>query len=105
MTNSSPPATPASSSRFTMLSVESSQIAAVGYDPDNERLRVQFHPNKTQRAMSEPGSTYEYSRITDSVWRALIAAESKGSYFIATIKRHPDLFPYAKLDASGNPAL
>ena len=59
-----------------MTSVTSSNIAAVGYDADKQRLRVQFHD----------GALWEYEQISPDIHEALMAAESKNGYFRATIR-------------------
>lgn len=61
---------------FQETSVESSNIQKVGYDSDKLELYVTFHS----------GKTYIYKRVKIEVYKAMIAAESVGSYFIANVK-------------------
>jgi hypothetical protein len=56
---------------LTRLPVESSHIAAIGYDADLFLLQVEF----------DDGSVYEYRRVPLHVWAGLSYAASKGSYF------------------------
>lgn len=60
--------------------VESSSIAAVGFDPELSVLSIRFHS----------GGTYRYFGVPASVHAAFLAAESKGAFFQAEIRpRHP----------------
>ena len=54
-----------------MVPVSSSNLAAVGYDPPTETLRVEFLN----------GSLYEYKAVPQGVYDELMAAPSHGSYF------------------------
>ena len=64
----------------TMNPVVSSVIAAVGYDEPNSALYIDF--NK--------GSRYRYTGVPASVFRSLLSAASKGSYFWRHIRdRYP----------------
>ncbi|MGI4743123.1 MAG: KTSC domain-containing protein [Janthinobacterium lividum] len=53
------------------IRVRSSNISSVGYDADTRTLEVEFHS----------GSIYQYSRVPEAVYRALMSARSHGSYF------------------------
>ena len=64
--------------------VTSSTIAAVGYDASDGTLEVEFHG----------GGTYQYSDVPASVYRGLVGAPSKGSYFHAHIRT---TYPYRRL--------
>jgi hypothetical protein len=44
--------------------VTSSQIAAVGYDPETLTLGIQFTPTKKQVAAGQQGSVYHYAGVT-----------------------------------------
>jgi hypothetical protein len=65
-------------------SVDSSNLRAVGYDRDVAVLEIQF----------QTGSVYQYLGLPESVYRALMAASSKGSFFNANIK---GCFPYRQV--------
>ena len=44
-----------------------------------------------------PASEYHYASVPPMVHRAMITAESVGSYFATEIKKRPDLYPYTKM--------
>ncbi|WP_332813873.1 KTSC domain-containing protein [Ramlibacter sp.] len=59
-----------------MISVRSSAISAVGYDPETGRMKITF----TQ------GHTYDFCRVPRHVYEGLVRASSKGSYYNNHIK-------------------
>ncbi len=63
-----------------MIPVESTNIAAIGYDDETQVLRVQF---------KRGGSAYEYPNIQRERFDALRTAPSVGGYFSAFIKNLP----------------
>lgn len=67
--------------------VSSSQIEAIGYDPQHNKLRVKFHS----------GGTYEYSNVPEDLHHKIMSAKSQGSEFHRLIKPHKDKYPYIKL--------
>lgn len=71
--------------------VESSQIAAIGHDPETNTLAIQF------AAKSGTGSVYHYSNFTADDFAAFKAAESIGSHFGKHIKPFADKYPYVKV--------
>ncbi|NYT68762.1 KTSC domain-containing protein [Pusillimonas noertemannii] len=83
-----------------MDSVESSQIAAIGHDPETNTLAVKFPANK--RGIS---SVYHYANFDAAQFEAFKQAESKGSYFGQNIKRNVEAFPYENVtDLYADPA-
>lgn len=56
--------------------VSSSNLVAVGYDPDTETLEVEF----------KTGTIYRYSGVEKSVWLDLMKAPSIGSFFSLRIR-------------------
>jgi predicted secreted protein len=70
-----PAAAPAAAPALTQ--VESSLIKEVGYDAATQVLTVTF--------VDQEGA-YEYQKIPESVYKELMAAESKGSFFAKNIK-------------------
>ena len=52
--------------------VESSAIAAIGYDPETSTLHVRFHSRE------EP---YQFAPVTAEEHEAFLNAESKGQHF------------------------
>lgn len=85
-------ATPA----ITMQPVTSSQIAAIGHVPELNLLAIQFPPKKSTGV----SDTYHYQNVGAELFAEFLAAESQGSFFIQRIKKFPDLFPYAKIEAA-----
>jgi hypothetical protein len=65
-------------------SVSSSNISAIGYDPDTQILEVEFLN----------GSVYEYSGVPSSEYDGLMNADSKGKYFNANIRK---IYAFVKL--------
>ncbi len=57
--------------------VESSLLKSVAYDAASSTLTV---------VMVEGNETYEFKNVPSSVYEELMAAESKGSYFVKNIK-------------------
>lgn len=56
--------------------VDSSAISSVGYDPESETLEVEF----------TSGGIYEYHGVPRKVFRALMAAPSKGQFLAKRIR-------------------
>jgi hypothetical protein len=59
-----------------MVRVNSRAIAAVGYDPATNRMKITF----------KQGNTYDFCRVPLNVYQGLINAPSKGGYFDRVIK-------------------
>ena len=59
--------------------VESSWLDRVGYDKETGTLAVQ---------MQNSSDVYEYRNVPEEVFRGLLEAESKGSYFATKIQDH-----------------
>lgn len=79
--------------QIAMDSVESSQIAGIGYDAASQTLAIQF---KAKGAA--PGSLYHYANVSAEDFAAFRDAESIGSHFYREIKPHKEKFPYRKVD-------
>lgn len=58
------------------VTVQSSNVAAVGYDEDEKVLEVEFNN----------GSVYQYSDVPMNIYDGLISAGSVGKYFNANVK-------------------
>lgn len=58
------------------ISVNSSNLSAVGYEAESGVLEVEFLG----------GAVYRYSDVPESEYDALMGADSKGKYFSANIK-------------------
>jgi hypothetical protein len=57
-------------------SVESSNLASIGYDSENEILEVEFNH----------GGVYQYFNVPENVFKELMNADSHGIYFSANIR-------------------
>jgi len=60
-----------------MISVSSSNLAAVGYNYETATLRIQFLN----------GGIYDYYGVSSDVYEGLLEAGSKGQYFDRFIKK------------------
>ena len=58
-------------------SVESSNLASVGYDAENEILEIEFNH----------GGVYQYFDVPENVYEELMSASSHGQYFDRNIKK------------------
>lgn len=67
---------------MNMVPVSSSNLEAVGYE--NGVLRIAFHG----------GRVYEYTGVSESVYRELMTASSHGKYFHAYIR---NVYPYRRI--------
>ncbi len=65
-------------------SVESSNLASVGYDEEKQILEVQF----------KHGGVYQYFEVPKNVYEELMNADSHGKYFVHNIK---DDYEYQKM--------
>jgi hypothetical protein len=68
-----------------MTFVDSSNIEAIGYDPDSLELHVRF---------AKSGLTYVYYGVEEWRYQELMQADSKGVYLNANIKPN---YQYAQL--------
>jgi hypothetical protein len=59
-----------------MHAVSSSWVAAIGYDDDAHSVRVELLD----------GREYSYEQVPHVIWRAFLAAESKGRFVNAVLK-------------------
>jgi ATP-dependent DNA helicase RecG len=57
-------------------SVESSNLASIGYDAENEILEIEFNH----------GGVYQYFDVPENVYEELMNADSHGVYFLANIR-------------------
>lgn len=69
-------AAPKAPGEIEMQPVKSAQLAAVGYDADTKTLAVEF----------ARGGLYHYADVPPSVFGAMLAASSVGSYFAANVR-------------------
>lgn len=73
-----------------MQSVDSSNLAAIGYDPETKVMRVEFLPPKGYKT----GSLYQYQNVEQATFDAFRDAESKGKFLAREIKGK---FTYAQI--------
>ena len=69
---------------MTMQPVSSSNLAAVGYDPETQTLAIEF----------QSGGTYEYYDVPQQVFDGLLSTGSLGQYFQSNIRGS---YRYARL--------
>ena len=62
-----------------MIFVDSSNIEAIGYDPDGLELHVRF---------LKSGETYVYYGVEEWVYSEFLQADSKGAYLNASVKNN-----------------
>jgi hypothetical protein len=67
-----------------MIPVKSSLIKAIDYDPDTEKLTVEF----------KSGGKYVYSAVSEQIWDNFRNSHSIGSFFMANIKGN---YPYESI--------
>lgn len=72
----------------TWIPVQSSNLEAVWYDPEEEILKIRFNPKK------EGVRSYAYSMVPASIFLGLLDASSKGQYHAKHIKWN---YPYTQL--------
>lgn len=73
---------------ITLTPIKSSQLAALGHDPETNTLEVQFNG----------GARYRYAGVDVELFDRFRNAESPGKFFAAEIKANPKAYPYSKLD-------
>lgn len=65
-----------------MTSVKSSLLDKVGYDPETKTLVIQ---------MNNSSDVYTYEDVPQSVYDGLLAADSKGRFYVKKIKGRYDV--------------
>ena len=78
---------------IALNSVKSSQIAAIGHDPETNTLSIQF----VSRDETKPGSVYHYENFTSEDFTVFKEAESIGSHFYKYIRPNTEKYPYRKI--------
>ena len=82
-----------------LIEVQSSQIHAIGHDPETNTLAIRFKNWK-----GEVTSLYHYANFTADDFAAFLAAESKGKHFGKNIKPFPDKYPFTKIESAPEPS-
>lgn len=67
-----------------LVEVESSNVRAIGYDADIERLYVQF----------KKSGLYQYANVSEAVYRSFLTAPSKGQFVWQRLRGH---YPYERI--------
>lgn len=73
-----------SPSAVAMYKVNSSNVAAIGYDAATMHLYIEY----------KGGKVYEYDNVTSDLWDGLVNSESRGSYIHWFIKINDGEYPY-----------
>lgn len=71
--------------KITMIPVDSSNVAEIGYDCDNQEVYVRFHNN----------TLYVYRNVPEGEFEGLKNAPSVGSYLHRNFK---NVYPYERLE-------
>ena len=79
-----------------MHPVESSQLVAIGHDPETRTLSIRFYSGWGEK--KRVGSLYHYQNFTAEDFAAFRDAESKGKHFGAHIKPFAEKYPYRKVE-------
>jgi hypothetical protein len=72
-------------------------MCSYGYDPVTERLEIAFKSRKE----GEPDKVYQYVNFPQEEWEKFLAAESKGSFFLKSVKPN---YECQKLEPEGKPS-
>jgi len=78
---------------ITLDSVDSSQIAAIGHNPETDTLAIRFRSKD-----GGEGSLYHYANVTTDDFSAFKNAVSVGSHFYKHIKPDTEKYPYVRID-------
>lgn len=78
--------------QIAMDSVESSQIAGIGYDAASQTLAIQFKSGKQ--------AVYHYANVDAALFQEFSTAESIGSFFYKNIKPFPEKYPYTRIESA-----
>ncbi len=81
---------------ITMQPVDSSQLVAIGHDPETNTLAIRFFSGWGEK--KRIGSLYHYQNFTAEDFAAFRDAESKGKHFGANIKPFAEKYPYTKIE-------
>ena len=92
-------------SSITLTPVESSQIEAIGHDPESNTLAIRFKAFRGKAGelsdyKGEQGALYHYANVTTEDFEAFRDAESIGRHFKQVIKPDTEKFPFTRIDES-----
>lgn len=80
-----------------MVPVSSSNMAALGYDPDSQVLTVQFH-GKDEKS----GRVYQYQNVPAWLYGDMLGSDSVGMFFNQTIRANGQLYPFKVVEPSAS---
>lgn len=84
---------------MNMIPVKSSQVSALGFNPETLKLRVRFKPFANKKATEpQPEPTYEYSNVSQADYDAIFNAESIGRAVNQILKSNVAKHPFRKLN-------
>lgn len=78
-----------------LIEVQSSQIHAIGHDPETNTLAVRFKNWK-----GEITGLYHYANVTAADFAEFQSAPSKGRHFGQHIKPFTDKYPFTKIESA-----
>lgn len=76
---------------INLTPVESSQIHAIGHDPESNTLAIQF------KSKGGPGAVYHYANFPTEKFAAFSGSGSIGSYFGQNIKNATTEHPFTRI--------
>lgn len=82
--------TVAAKGAIPMYKVNSSNVAAIGYDEPNLHLYIEY----------KGGKVYEYDNVTPDIWNGLVNSESRGSYVHWFLKINDNQYAYRVYNGS-----
>ncbi len=78
-----------------LIDVESSQIAAIGHDPETSTLAIRFKNWK-----GEQTGLYHYANVSTADFAEFASAPSKGKHFGQNIKPFTEKYPFTKIESA-----
>lgn len=93
--NSNDERTTMNQNAIVLHAVDSSQINAIGHDPETNTLAIRFYRGFGRDQV--PGSVYHYANFTAEDFEAFKNAESIGRHFGRQIKTFADKYPFTKV--------
>lgn len=85
-----------------LIEVQSSQIHAIGHDPETNTLAIRFY--KDHGRDQRPGSLYHYASVTAKQFADFMAAPSKGRHFALEFKKNTVDHPFTKIESAPAPS-
>lgn len=70
-----------------LMPVQSSDLAAAGYDPVLFEMQIQF----------KTGSIYSYANVAPDDYATFLMAPSKGGWVAMNLRKNPGVFPVTRI--------